>query len=67
MKREALAVWASHAGRILVLATLALAPTQWGFRLGGAHLSVVDPLLGLAALFWVAKLILLREWSRLAT
>lgn len=66
MTRDAMAALASRCCRIVVLATVALSPTQWGWatRPDGAHLSLADGLVGLAMLIWVAKIILLRDWFR---
>jgi O-antigen ligase len=64
MTRATLAAWLSHGCRALVLAALAVAPTQRGVTVGGAHLSLVDPLLALAAVGWAAKAVVLREWDR---
>ncbi len=67
MKREKLADWAALGCRWAVLATIVISPTQWAIsRSYGGHLTLVDPLMLLAACCWLVRVLAQPEWWRKA-
>jgi O-antigen ligase len=67
MKREQVAERAGLACRWALFASIALAPTQLDIaRPGGAHLTLADLLLSVAAVCWAVRLVAEGEWWRRA-
>jgi len=67
MKREKLAEWAARGCRWVVLATIVASPTQWDIlRSHGGHLTLVEPLLLLAALCWIVRVLAQGDWWRIS-
>lgn len=64
MTRAALGDGAARICRALAWATVVLSPTQWGTRLGIAHLCVADVLIVCAALCWVTKVAARGDWRQ---
>ena len=65
MKREKLAEWAGIACRWAVLATIVVAPTQWDISRQGGHITLVDPLVLIAAACWLVRMLALGGWWRM--
>ena len=65
MKRAQLAEWSAIGCRWAVLATIVVAPIQWDiFQAWGGHLTLVDPLILLAAVCWLVRVLAAGEWGR---